>query len=116
MKKKIGIILVAIMILQSFSILGASVIGEEIKVFKNENLKDFVPGELIVKFKPGFGENKINNLISNHGLSNRYKSKYSDFHVIKVPEKIAQHILAKRSPEILAANLEDWLKAKSKTR
>ena len=32
--------------------------------------------------------------------------------VIKVPEKIAQHILSKRKPEILAANLEDWLKKK----
>ena len=31
---------------------------------------------------------------------------------IKVPEKIAQHILTQRKPEILAANLEDWLKAK----
>ena len=30
--------------------------------------------------------------------------------VIKVPEKIAQHILTQRKPEILAANLEDWLK------
>ena len=30
--------------------------------------------------------------------------------VIKVPEKIAQHILSKRDPVILAANLEDWLK------
>ena len=30
--------------------------------------------------------------------------------VIKVPEKIAQHILNKRDPVILAANLKDWLK------
>ena len=29
---------------------------------------------------------------------------------IKVPKKIAEHILSKRKPEILAANLEDWLK------
>ena len=33
--------------------------------------------------------------------------------VIKVPEKIAQHILTKRKPEILAANLEDWLKKRN---
>ena len=31
--------------------------------------------------------------------------------VIKVPKKIAEHILSKRNPEILAANLADWLKA-----
>ncbi len=31
---------------------------------------------------------------------------------IKVPRKIAEHILNKRKPEILAANLEDWLKKK----
>lgn len=31
---------------------------------------------------------------------------------IDVPESIAQHILTKRDPVILAANLEDWLKAK----
>ena len=31
---------------------------------------------------------------------------------INVPESIAQHILTKRDPAILAANLEDWLKAK----
>ena len=29
---------------------------------------------------------------------------------IKVPTKIAEHILTQRKPEILAANLEDWLK------
>lgn len=29
---------------------------------------------------------------------------------IKVPKKIAEHILTQRKPEILAANLEDWLK------
>ena len=29
---------------------------------------------------------------------------------IKVPKKIAGHILSKRKPEILAAHLEDWLK------
>ena len=29
---------------------------------------------------------------------------------INVPEKIAEHILTQRKPEILAANLEDWLK------
>ena len=29
---------------------------------------------------------------------------------IKVPKKLAEHILSKRKPEILAANLEDWLK------
>ena len=29
---------------------------------------------------------------------------------IKVPEKIAQHILSKRDPAVLAANLADWLK------
>ena len=29
---------------------------------------------------------------------------------IKVPKKIAEHILSKRKPEVLAANLEDWLK------
>lgn len=35
---------------------------------------------------------------------------------IKVPKSIAQHILTQRKPEILAANLEDWLKAKSSGR
>ena len=29
---------------------------------------------------------------------------------IQVPAKIAEHILSQRKPEILAANLEDWLK------
>ena len=29
---------------------------------------------------------------------------------IEVPKKIAEHILSKRKPEILAANLEGWLK------
>ena len=33
---------------------------------------------------------------------------------IKVPKKIAEHILDKRKPEILAANLEDWLKRGTK--
>ena len=30
--------------------------------------------------------------------------------VIDVPDSIAEHILSKRDPAILAANLEDWLK------
>ena len=29
---------------------------------------------------------------------------------LKVPQKIAAHILEKRSPEVLAANVKDWLK------
>ncbi|MCX5632148.1 MAG: hypothetical protein NTW93_00485 [Phycisphaerae bacterium] len=29
---------------------------------------------------------------------------------LKIPETIAQHILQKRDPEILAKNLNDWLK------
>jgi hypothetical protein len=28
---------------------------------------------------------------------------------LKIPETIAQHILQKRDPEILAKNLNDWL-------
>ena len=31
--------------------------------------------------------------------------------VINLPDSIAEHILDKRDPAILAANLEDWLKA-----
>ena len=31
---------------------------------------------------------------------------------LKVPEKIIRHILEQRSPEVLAANVEDWLKGK----
>ncbi len=33
---------------------------------------------------------------------------------IKVPKKIAEHILKQRKPEVLAANLEDWLKEGTK--
>ena len=29
---------------------------------------------------------------------------------IQIPKKIAEHILSQRKPEVLAANLEDWLK------
>ncbi len=29
---------------------------------------------------------------------------------LKIDEKLAAHILAKRSPEVLAANLNDWLR------
>ena len=31
---------------------------------------------------------------------------------INVPKEIAEHIMNQRKPEILAANLEDWLKKK----
>lgn len=31
---------------------------------------------------------------------------------INVPKKLAEHILSQRKPEVLAANLEDWLKKK----
>ncbi len=31
---------------------------------------------------------------------------------IPIPKKIAEHILTQRKPEILAANLEDWLRKK----
>jgi hypothetical protein len=36
--------------------------------------------------------------------------------VIKVPKKVAEHILSKRDPVILAANLKEWLKAKPNTK
>jgi len=86
MKNKLIIILISFMILQSFSIVGTAEIGEKIDVFEREDLTDKVPDELIVKFKPGFSENKISKLFSSNGVSIYHKSKYSDFHLFKVPE------------------------------
>ncbi len=39
-----------------------------------------------------------------------WKQAESALKKLKVPQKIAQHIIKSRSPEILAKNLTDWMK------
>ena len=40
----------------------------------------------------------------------------SAMEALEIPPRLAEHILARRKPEILAANLKDWLEAASKPR
>jgi hypothetical protein len=39
-----------------------------------------------------------------------WKQVESDLKKLKIPETIAQHIIKSRNPEILAKNLNDWMK------
>ncbi|MHC4535506.1 MAG: S8 family serine peptidase [Planctomycetota bacterium] len=46
----------------------------------------YVPGEFLVKFKPGVSEQTINALNSTHGVSNIYTSPYAGFRRLRTPD------------------------------
>ncbi|MBN1787314.1 MAG: hypothetical protein JW806_02860 [Sedimentisphaerales bacterium] len=56
-------------------------------------------GELVSKIYLAESESKKDTL---------WKQVASDLKKLKVPPKIAQHIIKSRSPEILAKNINDW--------
>ena len=69
MKKTIVSILVGIMVLQMFSIFVTSVNAEIDESFLEGKLDEFVPGEIIVKFKAGIEDKEIFRINSRHGAS-----------------------------------------------
>ena len=101
MKKTLAIVLAILMILQMLSLFVAPISGQRLNTKKERELvsqfhderlnnliekyKDIVPGEIIVKFKHGIGENKIRSMNSLHGLSQAYRSPFSGFHRLKIP-------------------------------
>jgi len=93
MKKIVSMIIIGTMILQTLSIIGCSVIGEEIEAIHREKLNNIVTGEIIVKFKPEYSENKVAKFFSDHGVSVHHRSRSSSFHLLKVPENKYSEII-----------------------
>ena len=63
--------------------------GNQIIEYKGPNLPDgveYVPGELIVKFKPGVSNREIANINSKHGTSVIYTSPYAGFKRLHIPK------------------------------
>ena len=47
---------------------------------------EYVPGELIVEFKPGVSNEKIASINSRHGTSVKYTSPYAGFKILHIPK------------------------------
>ena len=86
MKKAIALIVMGIMVLQVFSILIAPVNAETDDNFLQKKLDEIVPGEIIVKFKAGIGNNEISKIHGRHGVSVIHKSNHAGFHRLKIPK------------------------------
>ena len=51
-----------------------------------QKTEKYVPGEILVKFKPGLSDKEINNINSKHEVSVLYTSPYAGFKTLKVPK------------------------------
>jgi serine protease len=62
----------------------------DLQIFEKElnvpGEEDFILGEILVRFKPGVGKDKINKINSKHGALVRYASPYSGTKRIAIPE------------------------------
>ena len=85
MKKTIAGIIVGVLILQMLSLFFAPISGEKIENKLDKNIGNFIPNEIIVKFKNGVRENDIRSINSANGLSIISKSLFSGFHRLKIP-------------------------------
>jgi len=79
--EKILIILIACM----FVISMLPSINAERQVDITDDIENFVPNELIVKFKSGLSENDVASIASSNGLSVLSKSQYTGVHKLKIP-------------------------------
>lgn len=86
MKKAIAMIIMGIMVLQVFSILAVSVSAEIYDDFLGSELDGIVPGEIIVKFKAGVGNNEVSKIHARHGVSVIHKSNLAGFHRLRIPK------------------------------
>lgn len=51
-----------------------------------QKTEKYVPGEILVKFKPGLSDKEINNINAKHETSILYTSPYAGFKTLKVPK------------------------------
>jgi len=51
-----------------------------------QKTEKYVPGEILVKFKPGLSDKEVNNINAKHGTSVLYTSPYAGFKTLKVPK------------------------------
>jgi serine protease len=99
MKKIVAILMVMLMVISVMVVLAsnAATTKEEqkekvdLQIFENNALnvpggEGFVPGEFIVKFKPGVGKGKIDEINSKHGAFVKYTSSYGKFKRIGIPK------------------------------
>lgn len=59
------------------------ILEKSVDVQKTEK---YVPGEILVKFKPGLSDKEIGNINAKHGTSVLYTSPYAGFKTLKVPK------------------------------
>ena len=73
-----------------------------VKIYENirKAREEYVPQQIIVKFKQGVGEEVIFDVISRHGASVLYKSPYAGFMVLRIPQE-------KTVPEMVRVFSED---------
>ena len=100
--KKIVAILMAMLMVMSVTVVLASAGGitttkeeqaekNDLQIFENKELNvlgevEFVAGEILVKFEPGVGEEKIDKINSKHGALVRYTSPYTGTKRIGIPK------------------------------
>lgn len=84
-KRKIGILVLTFVF--SFSLVfGGTVTAKPSPIEKAPGHTDYVPDEIIVKFKPGVSEGDIAKINSRHGTSIRHTSRIGGFKSLKIPK------------------------------
>ena len=86
MRKLLVSIIAVFFMLQMLSSFIAPISGEGIEIFEHREFEDYIPDEIIVKFKADVTSDKISSIISKHDMKVEYKSKFADFQLVKVPK------------------------------
>jgi serine protease len=94
MKKLLVNLICSLLLLQLFTGLLLPANAEETNNTDKKEMENFVPGEIIVKFKDGIGKDIIESVKSGFGISTISKRSYSDFHRMKITnEKSVNQII-----------------------
>lgn len=88
MQKRISLAVVMSLLLFAAMFLGEAVAQPPIfeKGFSKKSEVKYVPGEIIVKFKPGIRDEAIRDLNQRHGCSVLSKSRFADFKRLRIPK------------------------------
>jgi len=69
---------------------------------------DYMPGQIIVKFRPGVGESVIAQINENNNANVAYRSRFADFRVLTFPETVPPQAMVNiyaRNPNVEYAEL-----------
>jgi serine protease len=86
MKKGIVMLLVITFLLSTVAFANASPPNIFEKKELNLQAGEYIPTQIVVKFKLGVSDNKINELNFRHGCSNLYKSPFTETYVLDIPK------------------------------